>query len=73
MLEGELLSQPMARGLTAAEAQSLLGAWRHDLIEAPGDRRIYFLHRADYDRMLPLTITPRPSQLVRVGLVIELP
>lgn len=73
MLEGELQSQLRARGLTVAEAQSLLATWHHDLIEAPGDRRIYFLDRADYDRMLPLTITPRPSQLVRVGLVIELP
>ncbi|NOY89770.1 MAG: hypothetical protein GXP55_01080 [Deltaproteobacteria bacterium] len=73
MLEAELRSQLMARGLTAPEAQSLLVTWRHDLVEASGDRRIYFVDRADYDRMLPITISPAPRQLVRVGLVIELP
>jgi len=72
-LEGELRSQLTARGLTATEAQSLLATWHHDLVEAPGDRRIYFIDRADYDHMLPLTISPRPRQLVRVGLVIDLP
>jgi len=69
----ELRSQLMARGLTTLEAQSLLTTWHHDLVEDSGDRRIYFLDRADYDRMLPLTIRPAPSQIVRVGLVIELP
>jgi len=72
-LEGELRSQLLARGLTADEAQSLLATWYPDLIEAQGHRRIYFVDRADYDAMLPLTISPRPRQMVRVGLVIDIP
>jgi hypothetical protein len=72
-LMAELREQLMARGLSAPEARSLLDTWRPDLVEARGDRRIYFIDRADYDAMLPLTITPRPRELVRVGLVIDLP
>jgi len=72
-LMAELREQLMVRGLTAPEARSLLDTWRPDLIEARGDRRIYFLDRADYDAMLPLTISPRPREMVRVGMVIDLP
>ena len=32
---------------------------------------IYLLERAEYDRMLPITITPEPTELVRVGMVIS--
>lgn len=72
-LEAELRTQLRARGLSDPEATSLLATWRHDLVEARGDRRIYFIDRADYDAMLPITIFPRPAQLVRVGLVIDEP
>lgn len=72
-LEAELRAQLVARGLTREEAQSLLTTWHHDLFQASGDRRIYFVDRVDYDAMLPIQILPRPLELVRVGLVIDLP
>ncbi|MFT5355908.1 MAG: hypothetical protein ACI9KE_003128 [Polyangiales bacterium] len=74
LLREELLS----RGLLRGEADSLLNAWRDDLLPptsprgVPDPRAIYFVDRASYDRMLPLTISPTPDELVRVGLVIEM-
>lgn len=72
LLRAELLS----RGLLPGEADSLLNTWRDDLQPqaqpAPQSRAIYFVDRASYDRMLPLTIRPTPDALVRVGLVIEM-
>ncbi|MFK8003238.1 MAG: hypothetical protein AB8H86_26950, partial [Polyangiales bacterium] len=72
LLRAELLS----RGLLAGEADSLLNTWRDDL-QPRADRNvqpraIYFVDRASYDHMLPLSISPRPDELVRVGLVIEM-
>jgi hypothetical protein len=66
-LDGEL----RARGLTAAEARSLLETWRDDLFLSAAPRAIYFVPRNLYDLMLPLRVTPAPAETVRVGLVIE--
>ena len=56
-------------GLTLEETASLLQTWEPELTD--GDRHvIYLLTRAEYDQMLPITITPRPTELVRVGMVI---
>lgn len=66
-LEAEL----MRRGLTRAEAVSLLDTWRDDLFSDPRPRALYFVPRDAYDRMLPIRLTPAPSELVRVGLVID--
>jgi hypothetical protein len=66
-LDGEL----QARGLTAAEARSLLETWRDDLFSSPVPRAISFVPRNLYDLMLPLRVTPAPAETVRVGLVIE--
>lgn len=74
LLRAELLS----RGLLAGEADSLLRTWNDDLApagsvgQAPQPRAIYFVDRAGYDHMLPLSISPRPDEIVRVGLVIEM-
>ena len=59
------------RGLSAAESRSLLETWRDELFRTPSARAIYFVPRDAYDRMLPIRITPAPTELVRVGLVIE--
>lgn len=66
----EIDARLRAAGLSAAEAQSLVETWRPE-IEAPGLRAFWLLTRAEYDTLLPIRITPAPSELVRVGLVIE--
>ena len=66
-LDGEL----RARGLSEAEARSLLETWRDELFSSPVPRAISFVPRQLYDFMLPIRVTPEPQELVRVGLVIE--
>ena len=59
-----------SRGLTTREAVSLVETWRDELF-SPAPHAVYFVPREAYDRMLPLSIEPVPTELVRVGLVIE--
>ena len=70
-LRGWLETAATRAGLTQAEARSLLQTWEGELFESDERRAIYFIPRSDYNRMLPLTITPTPTELIRVGLVIE--
>jgi hypothetical protein len=70
-LRARLLAVLQQRGLSAPEARSLLETWRDDLFRDQRPRAIYFVPRDAYDRMLPLRMTPAPSELVRVGLVID--
>ena len=59
------------RGLSGPEARSLLETWRDELFSDVRRRAISFVPREAYDRMLPITIRPAASELVRVGLVID--
>ncbi|MGE0789517.1 MAG: hypothetical protein AB7S26_27835 [Sandaracinaceae bacterium] len=70
-LRVRLNAELQARGLTGPEAHALLETWRDSLFNAPQGRAVYFVPRDAYDRMLPITISPSPSELVRVGLAIE--
>jgi hypothetical protein len=56
-------------GLNDDEAKSLVVVWTHELFEADGVTLFYRLPQEEYDRLLPLTLTPRPEKVVRVGLV----
>lgn len=70
-LRAQLDTELQQRGLTPAESRSLLETWRDELFEPTGSRAVYFMPRPLYDRMLPIRISPAPTELVRVGLVIE--
>lgn len=68
-LRGRLEDELRRAGLTEAETASLLNTWTPELNNQ--ERHvIYLLTRTEYDRMLPITITPEPTELVRVGMVI---
>lgn len=69
-LRAILIDALRSRGLTAPEARSLVETWRDELF-SPTPHALYFVPRDAYDRMLPLSIDPMPTELVRVGLVIE--
>jgi hypothetical protein len=60
-----------AFGMTPVEAQMIVEVWREDLLGRPGFLVISRMSPADYEAMFPLTITPKPDQLVRVGLVFD--
>ena len=54
-----------ANGLYEREAQAMLDTWKDSWFEE-GARLLYIVPRADVDRILPLTISPKPSNLTRV-------
>jgi len=60
-----------AAGLYADEADGLLKIWRKGFFERPGLTALYLLPRAEYDRMLPLAVTPKPPEIVRVGVALH--
>lgn len=75
-LRVRLSAELRERGLSEAEARSLLDTWEDEFMPAPGRpsaRRVAlsFVPRDQYDRMLPLRITPTPRELVRVGMVLQ--
>jgi hypothetical protein len=53
-------------GLTEAEARSMVETWWHSYFESPGLRVFWVLPRQKTDQLLPLEVTPAPTELVRV-------
>lgn len=66
-----LIEQLAAAGLNRDEAESLTGIWRAGFFERPGLSMLHRLPQERYDRMLPLTVSPTPEKIVRVGLVLH--
>ena len=66
---GTLTKQLAAAGLNPDEAASLTDLYRGDFFEAPGLQVFYRIPQAEYDRLLPMTLTPPAEKTVRVGLV----
>jgi hypothetical protein len=55
----------VAAGLYDKEADAMIKTWRNSWFE-PGMRVFYVLPRSATDAVLPITIDPRPDELVRV-------
>ena len=64
-----LQSRLEAKGLFTKEAVGMVKIWRKAMFEKVGQRAMYMMEKADIDKMLPLTITPKPKKQVRVVLV----
>jgi hypothetical protein len=64
-----LTAQLKDAGLNEDEAQSLTTIWADDFFHSAGVTVFYRLPQEEYDRLLPLTIKPRPEKVVRVGLI----
>jgi hypothetical protein len=59
-------------GLFAAEADSLLKIWDKGFFDNEGITAFHILPSSEYDRMLPLEITPAPTaKPVRVGIALH--
>jgi hypothetical protein len=58
-------------GLFDNEADSVLAIWKTGLFDRPGITAIYLLPPSEYDRMLPLAVSPPPGKVVRVGIVLH--
>ncbi|MCX6867782.1 MAG: hypothetical protein NTV46_16500, partial [Verrucomicrobia bacterium] len=58
----------IAAGLFDAEADSLLKIWHQGFFENSGVVAFYLLPQSEYDRMLPLVVSPKPAAApTRVG------
>jgi len=58
-------------GMTGPEAEAIAAVWREDLLKP---QRILLISRMPaklYEAMFPLTISPSPKELVRVGMVFD--
>ncbi len=49
----------------------MLAIWDKGLFDRSGITAIYLLPQSEYDRMLPLAISPRPDKVVRVGIAMQ--
>jgi hypothetical protein len=59
----------IAAGLFEAEADSLLKIWHQGFFESSGVVAFYLLPQSEYERMLPLTVSPKPAIApTRVGI-----
>jgi hypothetical protein len=56
----------VSEGLYEREAQAMVNTWRDSWFEEDGLRVLYTLPREWTDRTLPLTLDPKPRELVRV-------
>jgi hypothetical protein len=56
----------VSEGLYEREAQAMVNTWRDSWFEEDGLRVLYTLPREWTDRTLPLSLEPKPRQLVRV-------
>ena len=62
----EMKAALVREGLFPKEAQAMVDTWRDSWFAEEGDRVLYILPRAWTDQTLPLTLEPKPSNLVRV-------
>lgn len=44
----------------------MINTWEHGYFRVPGLRLLYILPRAEVEKILPMNITPSPTDLVRV-------
>jgi hypothetical protein len=61
-IEKELI----AAGLYEREARAMVKTWDHAWFREDGTRILYILPRTRTDALLPLTVSPQPSEVVRV-------
>jgi hypothetical protein len=68
-----LTAQLKDAGLNADEAAALTTIFAADFFRSAGLTLFYRLPQEEYDRLLPLTVKPRPEKVVRVGLIQQIP
>ena len=57
-------------GLTPAEAEGLIAAWTPQFFQTEGRRFLLRMSAADYDWQCPMQVRPKPTEVVRLGLVL---
>lgn len=65
-VERAMTSALVSQGLYADEARAMVSTWSETWFSAEGNRVLYLVPRPVTDATLPITISPRPDELVRV-------
>jgi hypothetical protein len=63
-----LAAQLKGAGLFEDEAKVIADVWKKAFFETDGLTTFYRLPQSEYDRLLPLTVNPKPEKVVRVML-----
>ena len=58
-------------GLTAGEADGLIACWSPQFFQTDGTRLLTIMSRGDYDTYCPIEVRPTPTEMVRVGIVLN--
>jgi hypothetical protein len=62
----DLAARLVANGLYAKEARGMVNTWRTSYFKSDGIRVLFVLPQSWTDRFIPMTIDPKPDELVRV-------
>ena len=62
----DLAARLVESGLYEKEARAMVNTWRTSYFESDGIRVLFVLPQSWTDRFIPMTIDPRPDELVRV-------
>jgi hypothetical protein len=62
----DLAARLVANGLYAKEARAMVNTWRTSYFKTDGIRVLFVLPQSWTDRFIPMTIDPKPDELVRV-------
>ena len=62
----DLAARLVASGLYAKEARAMVNTWRSSYFKTDGIRVLFVLPQSWTDRFIPMTIDPKPDELVRV-------
>lgn len=65
-IKREMVKSLVASGLFEREAWAMVNTWEKSYFRTPGLRMLYALPRSATNQYIPLTITPKPDNLVRV-------
>jgi len=62
----DVAAEIVADGMYEKEARAMVNTWRSSWFGEEGTRLLYLLPQSLTDRMIPLKVTPKPDQTVRV-------
>lgn len=62
----EIENALVQEGLFRDEAKAMVNTWEKSYFQTPGPRVLYVLPQSETEKILPLTITPKPNKMVRV-------
>jgi len=69
-VEEQLLATLIEYGLNSEEANGLIDCWRPQFFKTPGRRLLTIFDKKEYGKLCPISISPKPTELSRVGIVL---